>query len=97
MNSYVNLRCGRGEMFQESLLYKLENREIITLEEENDFFSYGLVGFLLHTIFLLLLLLPMLFISAGLSGISLQVLAKALSILFTQSLFETLSGEYVER
>lgn len=92
VNSYVNLRCGRGEMYPEDIRYKLENKEVITFEEENDFFSYGLVEALLHTTFLLLLLLPILIVSASLSGISLQVFAKALSILFTSSLLCRLFG-----
>lgn len=92
INSYVNLRCGRGEMYPKDILYKLEGKGVTTFEEENDFFSYGLVESLLHTMFLLLLLLPMLLVSAGLSGISLQVFAKALSILFTSSLLCRLFG-----
>ena len=92
ISSYVNLRCGRGEMYPEDILYKLKSKEITTFEEENDFFSYALVESLLHTMLLLLLLLPMLVVSASLSGISLQVFAKAISILFTSSLLCRLFG-----
>ncbi len=92
INSYVNFRCGRGEMFLNDFLSRMTRKEVITFEEEHDFFSYGMVEFVLHTLFLLVLVLPMLIISASISGISPQVLAKALSILFTSSLLCRMFG-----
>lgn len=92
MNSYVNLRCGRGEMSPEEFLTRLERKNVITFEEEYEFLSYGLVQFLLHTLFLLLLMLPLLIVSATISGISLPVFSKALSVLFTTSLLCRMYG-----
>jgi hypothetical protein len=83
MNSYVNLCCGRGEMSRDDFLSGIEGKHVIPLEEEHEFFSHGLVQSLLHTLFLLMLMLPLLIVSAAISGISLQVFAKALSVLFT--------------
>ncbi len=92
INSYVNLRCGRGEMLPDDFLTRLEEKDVITLEEEYGFFSYGLVQSLLHTLFLLLLMLPVLIVSATVSGISLEVFAKAFSVLFTASLLCRMYG-----
>ena len=92
INSYVNLLCGRGEMSRGDFLARYERKEVITLEEEHDFFSYGLVESLLHSLFLLLLMLPLLIVSATISGISLPVFAKVLSILFTASLLCRMFG-----
>ena len=92
INSYVNLRCGRGEMSRDDFIARLERKKVITLEEEHEYFSYGLVESLLHTLFLLLLTLPLLIVSATISGISLPVFAKALSILFITSLLCRLFG-----
>ena len=86
VNSYVNLRCGRGEIFQHRLSSRLAMENIVTFEEMRDFFSYGFVAFLLHTLFLLLFLLPLLIVSAAISAVTPVVLIKALSIIFTVSL-----------
>jgi len=86
VNSYVNLRCGRGEIFQHRLSSRLAMENIVTFEEMRDFFSYSFVAFLLHTLFLLLFLLPLLIVSAAISAVTPVVLIKALSIIFTASL-----------
>ncbi len=92
IHSYVSLRCGHGEISADDFLARLERKQLITLEEEYEFLSYGLVGSLLHTLFLLLLMLPPLIASAAISGISLQVFAKAFSILFTTPLLCRMFG-----
>ena len=51
-------------------------------EEEYGFFSYGLLAFVLHTAFLLLLLMPALVVSACLSGMFPGRLAVGLMVLF---------------
>jgi uncharacterized membrane protein len=92
IHSYVNLRCGLGEMSRDDFISRFERKKVITLEEEHEFFSYGLVQSLLHTLLLLLLMLPLLIVSTAISGISLPVFAKAFSILFTTSLLCRLFG-----
>lgn len=84
--SYVNLRCGRGEIFPKNIFSRMVREGITTFEEENDFLSYGLVQSILHTIFFILLVFPLLIFSAAISGITFQEFLKALSILFTASL-----------
>ncbi|MBW2060908.1 MAG: hypothetical protein JRI95_05015 [Deltaproteobacteria bacterium] len=86
INSYLGLRCGRGEMFAKDYFSRLGYEGVITLEEEHNFFSYGLAAFILHSIFLLLIVLPLLIVSAAVSGISMSVFFKVLTVLFTASL-----------
>jgi hypothetical protein len=86
LNTYVNLRCGYGEIFIASIPGRQKRDKLVTYEEERDFFSYGLIEFILHTLFLLAILLPLLLVSAALSEISIRVLLKSLSIIFVASL-----------
>jgi hypothetical protein len=83
ISAYVNLGCGRGEIFPKNLFSRMIREGIITLEEKYDYLSYGLVQSILHNIFFILLAFPLLMLAATVSGISLQVFAQALSILFT--------------
>ena len=92
MNTYVNLRCGRGEIFESPILVRPERERLVTFEEERAFFSYGLVEFLFHTILLLMILLPLLLVSAAISAISPRGLFEALSIIFTASFLCRLFG-----
>jgi hypothetical protein len=92
MNTYVNLRCGRGEIFESPILVRPERERLTTFEEERAFFSYGLVEFLIHTLLLLMILLPLLLVSAAISAISPRGLFEALSIIFTTSLLCRLFG-----
>ena len=81
INSYVNLRCGRGEMNKKINFYNEVS------EKENDYLKYGLIEFLLHTLFLIIPYLPLLLLAASISGVSAANFIKALSIIFTASLF----------
>jgi hypothetical protein len=92
MNAYVNLRCGHGEIFIAQIPSRPKRDKLLTFEEERDFFSYGLIEFIFHTLFLLVILLPLLLVSAALSEISLRVLLKSLSIIFVASLFCRMFG-----
>ena len=92
MNTYVNLRCGHGEIFEGLILVRPERNGLPTLEEERPFLSYGLVEFFLHTLFLLVIFLPLLLVSAAISEISPGVLFKVLSIIFSASLLCRLFG-----
>lgn len=86
INSYVNLRCGRGEIFPKNIFSKMVREGVTTLEEEHEFLSYGFVQSILHVAFFILLAFPLLIFSANISGISLTVFSKTLSIMFTASL-----------
>jgi len=86
INSYVNLRCGRGEIFPKNIFSKMVREDVTTLEEEHEFLSYGFIQAILHVAFFILLAFPLLIFSANISGISFTVFSKALSIMFTASL-----------
>lgn len=92
--SYINIRCGRGEMMKFKFFFHeypaLE--KIVVFEKENNFLLYGLIGFLLHILFLLFPVLPLLMLSTSVSGVSLFVFVKACSVVFTTSLLCRLFG-----
>jgi hypothetical protein len=90
--TYVNLRCGNGEIFIASIPGRPQRDKLTTFEEERDFFSYGLIEFILHTLFLLVILLPVLLVSSALSEISPGVLIRSLSIIFVASLLCRMFG-----
>lgn len=92
LNAYVNLRCGHGEIFIASIPGRPKRDKLATFEEERDFFSYGLIEFIFHTLFLLVILLPILLVSASLSEITPWVLLKSLSIIFVASLLCRMFG-----
>jgi hypothetical protein len=92
LNAYVNLRCGHGEIFIASIPSRPMRDKLVTYEEEREFFSYGLIEFILHTLFLLAILLPPLLVSAALSQTATTIWVKSLSIIFVASLFCRLFG-----
>ncbi len=92
-NAYVNLRCGRGEMFTSHYFTGSGYyQEATTFEKENNFLQYGLIAFLLHTLLLLFPFLPLLILSTAMSGLPLTAFARAISIVFTASLLCRLFG-----
>ena len=92
MNAYISLRCGYGEIFIASIPSRPVRDKKLTFEEERNFFSYGLVEFIIHTLFLLAILLPPLLVSAALSEVSQKVLLKSLSLIFIASLLCRMFG-----
>ncbi len=86
INAYLGVRSGRGEVHRSDYFTRLALEGVITPEEKNNFFSYGLIAAVLHTLLLLAVVLPFLIISAAISGISLPVFAKSLSVIFTTAL-----------
>ncbi len=92
INSYINLRCGSGEMSKPVIIYAWQRKEVVTFEKEHDFLHYGLIEFILHTLFLLFPFLPFLILSSAISGISLTAFARAVSIVFTASFLCQLFG-----
>lgn len=95
MNTYMNLRSGRGEIFEGLILVRPEREGLPTWEEERPFFSFGLIEFFSHTLFLLVILLPLLLVSAAISEISPGVLIKSLAIIFSASLLCRLFGFFM--
>ena len=92
VSSYVNLCCGCGDMVHRG--YHIINypNDKTTFEKEIGFFQYGLVEFLLHTLILLLPLIPLLILPAAISALSLSAFIKALVIFYTSSLICRLMG-----
>jgi hypothetical protein len=86
MVSYMNLRCGLGEIIPKSIFARLEREGLATFEEEREYVSCGFPQSVLHTLVLYLLMLPFLVIGAALTGISLKAFAQGLALLFTASL-----------
>ena len=91
IHSYVNLRCGRGEMNQPET-YALYHQEAPAFEKENDFIRFGFIGFWLHTGFLILPFLPPLIISAAVSGVSMSVFMQGVSVVYTASMLCRMFG-----
>jgi hypothetical protein len=88
---YVNLSCGCGEMIARHYFARYRT-DISTFEKEIDFFQYGLIEFLLHTLILLLPFLPLLILAASISVASFITFIKAVSILYSASLLFRLFG-----
>lgn len=92
VNAYVNLCCGGGEMVRKG--YHMINypTDAPTYEMEIDFYRYGLVEFLLHTLLLLLPFLPLLALAAFGPAVSMITFIMAVGVLYTTSLFCRMSG-----
>jgi hypothetical protein len=86
MVSYLNLRCGLGEIIPKSIFARSEREGLTTFDEERDYCSYGFPQSVFHTLVFHLLLLPFLIIGAAVSGISLPAFVLGLAILITASL-----------
>jgi hypothetical protein len=92
VNAYVNLCCGGGEMVRKGYHIINYQTDKPTYEMETDFYRYGLVEFLLHTLLLLLPFLPLLFLAAFSPAVSLITFIMAVCVLYTTSLFCRMSG-----
>ncbi len=83
--SYLNLRCGRGELIKADYMYQFQKEKTVR-EKENPFLQYGLWVFLVHTFFMLAPFLPPLMLASSISGISPLSFFEALTVLFTAAL-----------
>jgi hypothetical protein len=90
--SYLNLCCGSGDMIQRGYYIIKFRTAKSTFEKEIDFFRYGLIEFLLHTMVLLLPFLPLLILAASISAVSLITFVQAVFILYTASLLCRMFG-----
>ena len=89
--SWINLRCGCGEMVKSDVFGREEHRRAV-FETQRPFVQYGLVGFIVHTVFLQSFFLPFVVLSAAVSGMSLTGVVLALAIVFGTALFCRLFG-----
>ena len=92
VNCYINLSCGCGEMFRKDIYVRKYRTDLATYEKENDFLTYALIEFLLHSFILLLLFLPHLILAASISAVSVIPFLRAMSILYTASLLCRMFG-----
>lgn len=90
--SYISLCCGCGDMIQRGYHIIKYPTDKSTHEKEIEFFRYGLVEFILHTLLLLLPFLPLMVLAASVSAVAFIPFIKAVSILFTVSLTCRLFG-----
>ncbi len=89
---YVNMSCGCGDMNQRGFFIVKYRTDKSTFEEKIDFFQYGLIAFLFHTLVLLLPFLPLLILAASISAVSFIIFIKAVFILYTASLLCRMFG-----
>jgi len=92
VNSYVNLCCGGGDLVRKGYHMINYQPDKPTYEKEIDFYRYGMIEFLLHTLLLLLPFLPVLSLAAFNSVVSMITFIMAVSVLYTTSLFCRMSG-----
>jgi hypothetical protein len=95
MTAYLNLRCGLGEFTPIKETPWIEYQKNVTYEEERPFATYGLIGFILHTVLLLLPLLPLLLMAAGLSAVEPAIVLRALVMILLFSLVCRLFGFWI--
>ncbi len=86
MISYIQIRCGRGEVFVKDSYSKMMREGVRTFEEDNGFIIYGLPQSIMHILFFVFLSLPMLILAASISGVGIEHLLMALFILFMSAL-----------
>ena len=92
VTSYINLCCGCGELIRRGFYITKYPTDITTFEKESDFFTYGLIGFLLHSQMMLLLFLPLLILAASISAVPLIPFLQAVSILYFAALLCRMFG-----
>jgi len=84
IHSYINLCCGRGEMFKADF-YARMRQDPFTHEKAHDFFQYGLIALSLHAVFWMLPVLPLLILAGSVSAISLKLLVQGIGLIFVTS------------
>jgi hypothetical protein len=92
VHSYINLCCGAGDMIRKGYYIINYASEQPTYERQIGFYGYGLVEFLLHTLAVLLLFLPLMALAAFVSAVSLRTFLMAAAVLYSTSLLCRLSG-----
>ena len=89
--SYIQFRCGRGELlYNDRSMHSLPS-EIIE-KREQIFFQYNLFMLGLHTAFFLLPFTPLLILAASVSGLSQRALLSALGLIWMTGILFRISG-----
>jgi hypothetical protein len=91
IQSYLNLRWGRGEMIKQDDYFHREE-DLPAPERPVEFIPRGMVACVIHTALLASPFLPLLILGAALSGMSLQAFTQALAVVVTTSLLCRLVG-----
>ncbi len=92
VNSYINLCCGGGDMIRKGYHIINYQSDKPTYEKELDFYRYGLIQFILHTILLYLPFLPLLVLAAVSTAVSSIALLMAACIMYTTSFVCRMTG-----
>lgn len=85
VSCYLSICCGRGEAIPR-FYFIINQSDVPTFEKEIDFLRYGLIQFVVHTLILLLVFLPMLILAASVSAVSLVTFAQGALIIYSASL-----------
>ncbi len=90
-SAYLNLICGHGEIMLEET-HTFYQKPVVTLEESSNFFTYGLIKFLLQNFIILIPFLPFMMIAAVLVQMPWSGVFRGLMIIYSFSLFCRLLG-----
>lgn len=92
VNSYISLCCGGGDMIRKGYHIISYQPDKPTWEKEIDFYRYGLVQFVLHTLLLYLPFMPLLAATAFSMAVPGSAVFMAAGVLYTTSLTCRLIG-----
>lgn len=91
VQSYINLRCGRGEMMKTDFTHQFKEEES-THEKETHFLRYAGLLFAAQALFILFPFLPILMLASAVSGISAFGFIQAVSMLYVTAYLFRLFG-----
>ncbi len=90
--SHFLLGCRKGETLDKEIILKYKHKKLLTHEQTLGLFAYCIPGFILHTLFVHLILLPVYIAAAFVSGISYGLFFASLMVLFSSSLVAGMIG-----
>ncbi len=90
--SHFHLACGKGEYLKKQYWIKYKRTDLHPMEKTLSFFTYSLPGFILHTLFIHFILLPLFILSAVASGINLNLFWVAVIVLVISAFIARLIG-----
>ena len=90
-SAYLNLICGHGEIIIEDT-QAFYQRPVVTLEESKNFFTYGLIKFLIQTFIILIPFFPFMMIAAVLVQMPWSGIVRGVIIIYSFSLLCRLLG-----
>jgi hypothetical protein len=94
VQSYINLRCGRGEMMKTDFTSTFK-KKAHSHEEEKHFLRYSGLLFAAQTLFILFPFLPILMLASAVSGISSLGFIQAVSMIYVTVFLCRLFGFFV--